>query len=79
VLGSREVSRSALGEVSRSALAVQAAPSFKCPGWQDLARKWDIGYFLLKPGRFRGLHLALQRSGWTPAYLDPDCAVYLSK
>lgn len=47
------------------------------PGWQDLARKWGIGYFLLKPGRFRGLHVALQRSGWKPAYLDRDCAVYL--
>lgn len=49
------------------------------PGWQQLAAKWQLDYFLLKPGRFRGLHAALQANGWRAAYLDPDCAVYLRR
>jgi hypothetical protein len=47
------------------------------PGWEAVAAKWGIDYFLLKPGRFRALHFALQRSGWRAGYFDPDCVVYV--
>jgi hypothetical protein len=49
------------------------------PGWERLVAKWSLDYFLLKPGRFRGLHQALQHSGWRAGYEDPDCVIYLRR
>jgi hypothetical protein len=47
------------------------------PGWENVVRKWDIQYFLLKPGRFLPIHRAIEKAGWRAGYRDPDCEVYL--
>src|SRR5712691_3269314 len=47
------------------------------PGWQQIAKKWGIEWFLLVPGRFAPLHQALRKAGYRIAYLEPYCSVYL--
>jgi hypothetical protein len=47
------------------------------PGWEQIVSKWDIQYFLLKPGRFLPIHRAIEKAGWRAGFRDPDCEVYL--
>jgi hypothetical protein len=50
------------------------------PGWQQIAKRWGIDWYLLVPGRFRALHAALQQDpGMRLGYADPYCAIYVKK
>jgi hypothetical protein len=50
------------------------------PGWQQVATRWGIDWYLLVPGRFRALHTALQQEpGMRLGYADPYCAVYVKQ
>jgi len=50
------------------------------PGFQAIAKKWAIDWYLLYPNRFRGLHEALQRDpDFLLAHLEDHCAVYVRR
>jgi hypothetical protein len=50
------------------------------PGFQAIAKKWGIDWYLLYPNRFRGLHEVLQRDpDFVLAHLEDHCAVYVRR
>ena len=47
------------------------------PGWEELASRLGLRWFLLTPTRFGRLHQALQHSPrWRPLFHDETCSIY---
>ena len=47
------------------------------PGWQQVAGRWGLEWFLLRPDRFAGLHAALRRDPhYQLIYSEDQCTIY---
>lgn len=50
------------------------------PGWQKVAERWGIEWFLLRPDRFRGLHEALRKDPrYRLVHSDEQCTIYAAR
>ena len=50
------------------------------PGWQEVAGRWGIEWFLLRPNRFRALHEALRRDPrYRLVYSEDQCTIYATR
>jgi|GEM_PF-1451835 len=50
------------------------------PGWQRVAERWGIEWFLLRPDRFRGLHEALRKDPrYQLVHSEAQCTIYATR
>ncbi len=50
------------------------------PGWQKVAERWDIEWFLLRPDRFHSLHEALRKDPhYQLVHSEDQCTIYATR